>query len=65
MTKIDAAAMDSETMQMLSMINQEKDCNIVTNADGIIQFANKGLTYVGLLTIVTCNGCLLVQCGIS
>lgn len=46
MTRIDAAAMDSETMQMLSMINEEKDCNIVINAEGIIQFANKGLTYV-------------------
>lgn len=46
MTRIDAAAMDAETMQMLSMINEEKDCNIVINAEGIIQFANKGLTYV-------------------
>lgn len=49
MTRIDAAAMDSETMQMLSVINEEKDCNIVINSEGIIQFANKGLTYVGLL----------------
>lgn len=65
MTKINAAAMDSETMQMLSMINEEKDCNIVINAEGIIQFANKGLTYVSLLTVVTCSGCLPVQCGIS
>lgn len=53
MTRIDAAAMDSETMQMLSVINEEKDCNIVINAEGLIQFANKGLTYVSDSCITT------------
>ena len=46
MTRVDASIMDSETVQMLSIINEEKDCNIVINSEGIIQFANKGLTTV-------------------
>ncbi len=46
MTKIDGSAMDAETVQMLSIIDEEKDSNIIINAEGIIQFANKGVTTV-------------------
>ena len=38
--------MDAETVQMLSIIDEEKDANIVINSEGIIQFANKGVTTV-------------------
>ena len=47
LTRIDVAAMDAETVQMLSIIDEEKDANIIINAEGIIQFANKGVTAVG------------------
>ncbi|DBB01294.1 TPA: hypothetical protein ACH3X3_011692 [Trebouxia sp. C0006] len=46
LTKIDGSAMDAETVQMLSIIDEEKDANIVINSEGIIQFANKGVTTV-------------------
>ncbi len=46
LTKIDGSAMDAETVQMLSIIDEEKDANIVINPEGIIQFANKGVTTV-------------------
>lgn len=46
LTKIDGAAMDSETVQMLSIIDEEKDANIIINSEGVIQFANKGVTTV-------------------
>ena len=46
LTKIDAAAMDAETVRMLSMIDEEKDANIIITAEGLIQFANKGVTNV-------------------
>ena len=46
LTKIDGAAMDSETVQMLSIIDEEKDANVIINSEGIIQFANKGVTTV-------------------
>ena len=54
MTRIDASIMDSDTVQMLSIINEEKDCNIVINSEGIIQFANKGLTAVSHLSLALC-----------
>ena len=47
LTKIDAAAMDAETVQMLSMIDEEKDANLIITAEGLIQFANTGVTSVG------------------
>lgn len=46
LTKIDGSAMDAETVQMLSIIDEEKDANIIINSEGIIQFANKGVTTV-------------------
>ena len=46
LTKIDGAAMDAETVQMLSMIDEEKDANIIISPEGLIQFANKGVTNV-------------------
>lgn len=46
MTKIDGAAMDAETVQMLSIIDEEKDANIIITAEGVIQFANRGVTTV-------------------
>ena len=46
LTKIDAAAMDAETVQMLSMIDEEKDANVIITAEGLIQFANKGVQNV-------------------
>ncbi|KAL3141596.1 hypothetical protein ABBQ32_004837 [Trebouxia sp. C0010 RCD-2024] len=46
LTKIDAAAMDAETVQMLSMIDEEKDANVIITAEGVIQFANKGVQNV-------------------
>ena len=46
LTRIDVAAMDAETVQMLSIIDEEKDANIIINPEGIIQFANKGVTAV-------------------
>lgn len=46
LTKIDGSAMDAETVQMLSIIEEEKDANIIINSEGIIQFANKGVTTV-------------------
>ncbi len=46
LTKIDGSAMDAETVQMLSIIDEEKDANIIINSEGIIQFANKGVTAV-------------------
>lgn len=46
LTKIDGSAMDAETVQMLSIIDEEKDANIVINSEGVIQFANKGVTAV-------------------
>ena len=48
LTKIDAAAMDAETVQMLSIIDEEKDANVIINAEGLIQFANKGVANVCL-----------------
>ena len=50
LTKIDAAAMDAETVQMLSIIDEEKDANVIINAEGLIQFANKGIASVRLQT---------------
>lgn len=50
LTKIDAAAMDAETVQMLSIIDEEKDANVIINAEGLIQFANKGVAIVRLRT---------------
>ena len=50
MTKIDAAAMDAETVQMLSIIDEEKDANVIISAEGLIQFANKGVASVRLQT---------------
>lgn len=46
LTKIDGAAMDAETVQMLSIIDEEKDANIMISSEGLIQFANKGVTNV-------------------
>ena len=48
LTKIDAVAMDAETVQMLSIIDGEKDANVIINAEGLIQFANKGVASVSL-----------------
>ena len=46
LTKIDGAAMDAETVQMLSIIDEEKDANIIISNEGLVQFANKGVTNV-------------------
>ena len=46
LTRIDVAAMDAETVQMLSIIDEEKDAHIIINPEGVIQFANKGVTAV-------------------
>lgn len=48
LTRIDAAAMDAETVQMVSIIDEEKDAHIIINAEGLIQFANKGVASVRL-----------------
>ena len=54
LTKIDAAAMDAETVQMLSIIDEEKDANLIINAKGLIQFANKGIASVSLQPPISC-----------
>ena len=48
LTRIDAAAMDAETVQMVSIIDEEKDAHIIINTEGLIQFANKGVANVRL-----------------
>ena len=65
LTKIDAAAMEAETVQMLSMIDEEKDANLVITAEGLIQFANKGVTSVGFQPPSSCCFSILSTDGVG
>lgn len=57
LTRIDAAAMDAETVQMISIIDEEKDAHIIITVEGLIQFANKGVTNVYILGLHMIDAC--------
>ena len=46
-----SAHMDAETTQMLSMVNEDTDCVVIINSDGVIQYTNKGMTKVELQSV--------------